>query len=134
MFRPSTLPHIEIVCNLTSGPVSSGLHSIGGSPLPLSEIVRLPLFRPGLFPEFDHGNSFAVQGSESSFAMLSQGDHPTLGTPSWYLHPCHTADMVGEILAEQGHSSNERAARWIEAWFLVMGNAVNFNLHESSTV
>ncbi|KAK7695718.1 hypothetical protein QCA50_000354 [Cerrena zonata] len=102
-------------------------HQSSGSPLTLSEIVRLPLFRPGLFPEFDQGSTFAIQGPDSSFAMLSQGDHPTLGTPSWYLHPCHTADMVGEILAELDEASVGRGARWIDSWFLVMSNAVDLS-------
>lgn len=127
-----TLPHIKIVCNLPFGSLHSDLSYTGGSPLPLSQIVRLPLFRSGLFPEFDQDSSFAVQGSESSFAMLSQGDHPTLGTPSWYLHPCHTSDMVGEILDEHSGSNIGRGARWIESWFLVMNNAVNFDPKECS--
>ncbi|KAI1792942.1 hypothetical protein LXA43DRAFT_918166 [Ganoderma leucocontextum] len=100
------------------------LHDASGSPLSLEEIMKSSLFRPHTLPSAD-GNTFAVTLPESSFALLSQGDHPTLGTPSWYFHPCHTADVVGEILAEIG-AGREDGLRWLEAWFMVMGNIVDF--------
>ena len=52
------------------------------------------------------------------------GDHPTLGTPSWYFHPCHTADVVGEVLAEIEVDRADEL-RWLEVWFMVMGNMVD---------
>ncbi|KAM5532432.1 hypothetical protein V8D89_013926 [Ganoderma adspersum] len=100
------------------------LHGASGSPLSLEEIMKSSLFRPQALPSAD-GNTFAVTLPESSFALLSQGDHPTLGTPSWYFHPCHTADVVGEILAEIEVGGVDEL-RWLEAWFMVMGNMVDF--------
>ncbi|TBU32145.1 hypothetical protein BD311DRAFT_751392 [Dichomitus squalens] len=100
------------------------LHDASGSPLPLEEIMKSALFRPGSFPSAD-GNTFAVTFPGSSFAMLSQGDHPTLGTPSWYFHPCHTAEVVGELMAEIDVGRDD-LLRWLEAWFMVMGNIVDF--------
>lgn len=96
----------------------------GGSPLSLEEIIKSSLFRPHTLPSAD-GNSFAVTLPDSPFALLSQGDHPTLGTPSWYFHPCHTADVVGEILAELEVGRADEL-RWLEAWFMVIGNMVDF--------
>ena len=98
--------------------------NIGGSPLPLEEITKSSLFRADTLPAAD-GNTFAVTLPESSLALLSQGDHPTLGTPSWYFHPCHTAEVVGEILAETDVKQDD-VLRWLEVWFMVMGNIVNF--------
>ena len=95
----------------------------GGSPLSLEEIMKSSLFRPLALPSAD-GNTFAVTLPESSFALLSQGDHPTLGTPSWYFHPCHTADVVGEVLAEIEVDRADEL-RWLEVWFMVMGNMVD---------
>ncbi|CAL1702202.1 unnamed protein product [Somion occarium] len=108
-------------------------HHTSGSPLTLPEITRLPLFREGLFPD-EQGGSFALNVPDSSFAMLSQGDHPTLGTPSWYLHPCHTSAVVSEILSVGEWGDHEQAARWIESWFLVLGNVVDFTPHNSSVM
>ncbi len=56
--------------------------------------------------------------------MLSQGDHPILGIPCWYLHPCHTAEMVEEIMKEAECDDPEQ--RWLKAWFTVVGNVVDF--------
>ena len=107
---------------LTFFPVTGG--DAGGSPLSLDEIMKSPLFRPHTLPSAD-GNTFAVTLPDSSLALLSQGDHPTLGTPSWYFHPCHTADVVGEILAELA-VGQEDGLRWLETWFMVLGNIVDF--------
>ncbi|KAF8231848.1 hypothetical protein L208DRAFT_1398182, partial [Tricholoma matsutake] len=39
------------------------------------------------------GSPLALDDLPSVFVipLLSQGDHPTLGTPCWYLHPCQSA-------------------------------------------
>lgn len=55
----------------------------------------------------------------SMFPLLSQGEHPTLGMPCWYLHPCETAVAVEEIVAEMGGGANV-----IEGWLLIVGNVV----------
>ena len=96
----------------------------GGSPLALEQIVRSRLFRPQVLPSVD-GSTFALTLPDSSFALLSQGDHPTLGTPSWYFHPCHTSEVVGEIMVEV-EGSRDAPLRWLEAWFMVMGDIVDF--------
>jgi len=54
-----------------------------------------------------------------SFPLLSQGGHPTLETPCWYLHPCETAKAVEELLSEK-----EPGWNMIEAWLLIVGNVV----------
>ncbi|KAI0773852.1 hypothetical protein C8Q74DRAFT_1200480 [Fomes fomentarius] len=104
------------------------LHDPSGTPLALDQIMRSALFRPQVLPSSD-GNTFALTLPDSSFALLSQGDHPTLGTPSWYFHPCHTAEVVGEIIAEVENRQDD-ALRWLEAWFMVMGNIVDFYVGE----
>ncbi|KAI0079672.1 hypothetical protein K474DRAFT_1658753 [Panus rudis PR-1116 ss-1] len=96
-----------------------------GSPLALRDIVRLPVFQSGSLPS-DEGDTFSLAAASASFAMLSQGDHPTLGTPCWCFHPCHSSDMVGEIMAEVDGECGADALRWLESWFLVMANVVDF--------
>jgi ubiquitin-like-conjugating enzyme ATG10 len=91
----------------------------------LTELINTTLFHP--FDRTD-ATSFALSLEGSSFPLLSQGDHPTLGTPCWYLHPCQTAASVGEIMKEvesQEWTEDQRLLRWMEAWFMVLGSIVD---------
>ncbi|KAJ7095305.1 hypothetical protein B0H15DRAFT_105008 [Mycena belliarum] len=97
------------------------LHDASGSPLPLDELVQTTLFRRFAFAGTEK-TSFAVSLPESVFPLLSQGDHPSLGTPCWYLHPCQSTAAVDEIMVEVGE---QRLERWIEAWFMVLGTVVS---------
>ncbi|KAH8106190.1 hypothetical protein BXZ70DRAFT_918552 [Cristinia sonorae] len=101
-------------------------HHDNGTPLNLAEICRLSLFRQHALSG-EQVASFALQDRASSMALLSQGDHPTLGTPCWYIHPCNTSAVVGEIMAEVDDASwtdEERGVRWMEAWFMVEANMI----------
>ncbi|KAI0721900.1 hypothetical protein C8T65DRAFT_565217 [Cerioporus squamosus] len=99
------------------------LHDRSGSPLALEQVVQSALFQPDTLPS-PNGNTFAVTLPDSAFSLLSQGDHPTLCTPSWYLHPCNTAEVVSEIMA-QVEEGRTNLSRWMEIWFMVMGNIVD---------
>ena len=72
--------------------------------------------------------TFALETPDSPFAMLSQGDHPTLNTPCWYLHPCHTAEVVEEITQGMACDETSGPLRWLEAWFMVLGNVVDLRV------
>ncbi|KAI0649992.1 hypothetical protein C8Q79DRAFT_997943 [Trametes meyenii] len=101
------------------------IHESSGTPLPLNRITESALFRRHALPSAND-NTFALTLPDTSLALLSQGDHPTLGTPSWYFHPCHTSEAVGEILAESDGWDGENGLRWMEVWFMVVGNVVDF--------
>ncbi|KAI0698933.1 hypothetical protein BC835DRAFT_1268568 [Cytidiella melzeri] len=101
------------------------MHHNTGAPLTLEEITESPLFRPQALPTAAM-TTFALDTVDSAFALLSQGDHPTLGTPCWYLHPCHTAEVVEEIMNELDCVGSQRTLRWLEAWFMVLCNMVDF--------
>ncbi|OJT13331.1 hypothetical protein TRAPUB_10097 [Trametes pubescens] len=91
-----------------------------------NQVVRSALFRRSVLPPSD-GNTFGLTLPDSNLALLSQGDHPTLGTPSWYFHPCHTSEVVGEILAaSEGAQPGDELLQWMEVWFMVMSNVVDF--------
>ncbi|KAJ7047448.1 hypothetical protein C8F04DRAFT_1058863 [Mycena alexandri] len=96
------------------------LHDASGAPLPLDDLVRTTLFHRFAF-EGTESTTFGVSLPGSAFPLLSQGDHPTLGTPCWYFHPCESAAAVTEIMAELG---DERRG-WLETWFMVLGTVVN---------
>ncbi|GLB33727.1 putative autophagocytosis associated protein, active-site domain [Lyophyllum shimeji] len=103
------------------------VHDPKGTPLPLIDLIQTSLFHPFAF-EHTKMTSFGLTRPASSFPLLSQGDHPTLGTPCWYLHPCETANAVDELMSEldcEGYAEDMRLARWLEMWFVVLGTAVN---------
>lgn len=102
----------------------------GGSTLGLGDIVALRLLKEHNRPESEM-NSYAITPVASPFPLLSQGDHPTLGTSCWYFHPCETSTAVQEILNEVGEiewEAEEGLARWMEAWFSVLSSAVDLRM------
>lgn len=44
---------------------------------------------------------------------ISQGDHPVLGLPYYFVHPCNTADAVREWEREDGIGPEEYLRIWI---------------------
>ncbi|KAH7922464.1 hypothetical protein BV22DRAFT_1131430 [Leucogyrophana mollusca] len=103
------------------------VHDASGAPLSLPEILQTTLFRPFAL----HGtevSAFSASRPSSNFPLLSHGEHPTLGTPCWYFHPCETATAVAEILREVGGDDTGPRRGWIETWFLVLGSVVDLRL------
>lgn len=80
-------------------------------------------------PEASEANGFALTLPNAPFPLLSQGDHPTLGTPCWYLHPCETSKAVTELLNEvkgaEDWDDETMLVRWMETWFMTVGGVLN---------
>lgn len=53
-------------------------------------------------------------GGLTPHALLSQGEHPILGTPFWFLHPCSTASFMSELLSSS--SSDHRNGQYLATW------------------
>ncbi|KAF8915952.1 hypothetical protein CPB85DRAFT_1292554 [Mucidula mucida] len=103
------------------------MHDANGSPLPLAELIETSLFRRDLAVSTQQTPYSLTQGG-SNFPLLSQGEHPTLGTACWYLHPCETPSAVNELMSDEqnaGLSDAEHWIRWLEQWFLLLGTAVD---------
>ncbi|KAI0321880.1 hypothetical protein OF83DRAFT_1050374 [Amylostereum chailletii] len=107
------------------------IHSPQGAPLSLVEVMRTDMLYQDRLPETDV-TSFGLKAPESPFPLLSQGDHPGLGTPSWYIHPCGIPGAMEEItsaIASEGgfgqQTEGEQLVRWLEAWFMVLGTVVD---------
>jgi Autophagocytosis associated protein, active-site domain len=99
-----------------------------GSPLVLEEIMNTNLWRHCALPE-TQVTSFALVQPDALFPLLSQGDHPTLGTPSWFIHPCGTANTMGELIGAKNAEGipevvSDESLDWLEMWFMVLGNIV----------
>ncbi|KAF8524747.1 hypothetical protein JB92DRAFT_3109267 [Gautieria morchelliformis] len=105
------------------------VHDRNGSPLPLQDMIGTSLFRPHMFPRSISTASHGISMPDSNFPLLSQADHPVLGTPCWCFHPCETAAAVAELLEAAGdpgvHLSDQGLLRWMEAWFLVLCSVVD---------
>ncbi|KAK0468299.1 acetyl-CoA acetyltransferase [Desarmillaria tabescens] len=102
------------------------MHDCNGSPLGLADIMNTSLFRPSVFDTAER-TTFALSTPDQMFPLLSQGDHPTLGTPSWYFHPCESARAVDELMTELGKAeltTEGRLVRWIEMWIMVVGSVL----------
>lgn len=105
----------------------ANLWSSEGSPLSLSDLLNTTLFRVSAFSGTE-ASAFAITKPNTNFPLLSQGDHPTLGTPFWYLHPCETDKAVEEIMSAllgQELKGEMRLARWLKTWFMVLSSVVN---------
>lgn len=98
-----------------------------GSLLTLEDIMNTSLLHRHALPEIQV-TPYALVQPDASFPLLSQGDHPTLGTPAWFIHPCGTAFVVGELLGEKNAEGmpedSDKWLRWLETWFMMMGNIV----------
>jgi len=75
----------------------------------------------------------AGDNSTTPFPLLTQGEHPVLGIPCWYFHPCETSaavqEIVKETIGEVWKESDEDLARWLEAWYMILGGVVDLEYH-----
>lgn len=69
-----------------------------------------------------HGISF----HSTNFPVLSLGDHPVLGQPYWYLHPCQSSAAVDELLQSIPRPDGEDPLlSWLKTWLLVLKSIVD---------
>ncbi|OCB87508.1 hypothetical protein A7U60_g5413 [Sanghuangporus baumii] len=99
------------------------VHTRSGSPLTLDGILSSSLFRRNVFPDA-RKTGFALQTPDHPFPLLSQGEHPTLGTPCWFFHPCETPVALTELVRADG-GADTSPGRLMELWLLLVGNVVN---------
>jgi len=100
-----------------------------GSPLTLEEIMNTGILRRHGMPEIQV-TPYALVQPDESFPLLSQGDHPTLGTPAWFIHPCGTACAIGELIGERKAEGMPGVDDgWLEAWFMMMENIVDLSVN-----
>ena len=96
---------------------------------------RSNFFRPGVLPQSER-TSFALQLPTSQFPLLSQGEHPSTGTPCWYFHPCETETALRELLEADRETRviEDEIVRLMELWFLLLGNVVDMHRDRQSRV
>lgn len=85
-------------------------HTQGGKLLALEEIwKRVP-------------DAYKERLSEERWTFITQQEHPLLGRPFYYLHPCHTADLMknSPVLTDKRH--------YIVSWLSAVGPVVGLKL------
>ena len=90
-----------------------------GSLLDLNRILLLQILNPLSRYVDDHHSNFS----------LTQNDHPTLGIPFYYIHPCQTSQAVSDLLEQDSVDNaggDERFAHWLDTWFAVVSSAMIF--------
>lgn len=100
---------------------------VEGVQLTLDQLLQVGIFRFDPSAKFDK-TTFGLSEPGSAFPLLSQGDHPVLGTLCWYFHPCESSAAVDELVNEviTSHPSEEHKLRcWMKMWVLVLGSVVN---------
>jgi ubiquitin-like-conjugating enzyme ATG10 len=118
-----------LLCLSFSGYTHSFHVSSDGSPLPLRDIIGTTLFHSHVLPRCANTAPHGISMPGSNFPLLSQGDHPVLGTAAWYLHPCETSVAVTELLdaAVDGYerASDKSLLHLMESWFLILCSVVD---------
>lgn len=118
--------HDTSTCDVQSPPFRYIFLS-AGSPLGLSDIMHTSLLRKHAFNGME-ATAFSIGDPASNFPLLSFGDHPSLGSQCWYLHPCETGPAVEEMLtawSDARPQDSVRDVQWLEAWLLVLSCVVD---------
>ena len=130
MCQPFTSLCITQVCSYETRSIRPISHLADGSSLSLDDILETSFFK--LKPPLgSKTTSFALTIPSVSFPLISQGDHPTLGTPCWYFHPCETDTAVNEFMVGVEHadwSRETRLVRWLELWLMIVGSVLDLQI------
>lgn len=60
---------------------------------------------------------------------LSMAEHPLLGSPTFFVHPCRTQDAMGPLIENVEESSkNRQAVRYLMIWIGLIGASVGLNV------
>lgn len=87
-----------------------------------------------------------LQNSSSSAVLLSLIDHPAIGKPVYFIHPCRTQEAIAEILSssssrrrlgkneggggeeEEERGGGEGGMQWFMAWWGCIGNSAGLSV------
>ncbi|RUS31011.1 autophagocytosis associated protein [Jimgerdemannia flammicorona] len=90
-----------------------------GTPLPLCDLYA------HLVPTTYHSHLIAAT-SISHQGSISQQDHPVLGIPYFYVHPCETSTLMTAVKAFKGDQQERLvgAEGYLRAWLSLVGGPV----------
>lgn len=123
----SLSPSISSTLNVAFSPTA-------GAPLTLPDLSTCTFFHSSSRPSLFSPASSPSPARSLRLPFLSQADHPATGRPAWYVHPCETQGVVGEVLgasssagqeARDAAEEDEEAMRWLETWLMVVSSVVD---------
>lgn len=88
---------------------------LDGTSLPLADLYTC-LVPPTHLSSLSSATAASHQGS------ISQQDHPVLGVPYFYVHPCETAVLMNAVRPGEGGNVGEEG--YLRAWLSLVGGAV----------
>ncbi|KZW03924.1 hypothetical protein EXIGLDRAFT_8627 [Exidia glandulosa HHB12029] len=101
-------------------------HDANGAPTSLEAILRTNLFKQHVtrsVARTAHSLSLPGEDADAPFPLLSQGDHPVLGRPCWFLHPCGIPTALAELMEESDMSAH--SAVWIDTWLSLISTVID---------
>ncbi|SCV71961.1 BQ2448_4655 [Microbotryum intermedium] len=103
-------------------------HKQNGAPLQLLELFNSTVFQHIYYAATQSSFEPVPRPLTSESAdllppapFISQADHPTLGIPTWFLHPCNTQAVIQEVLCGEQDS----LASYFNTWLMVVGSVVD---------
>ncbi|KAI8144859.1 autophagocytosis associated protein [Fennellomyces sp. T-0311] len=89
-----------------------------GTALSLDDLYRWVVSKE-MQDSLKHSNTLSAQGS------ISQEEHPVLGLPFYYIHPCETQSMMRSIAGSHGEIN---ISNYIKTWLSFIGPAAQCTL------
>ncbi|XP_059162878.1 ubiquitin-like-conjugating enzyme ATG10 [Physella acuta] len=69
--------------------------------------------------------SYQKYMNENKWATLSQQEHPLLGRPYFQLHPCHTSDLMAQIMT---NTKTYNIKNYLATWLSTVGPLVGLSI------
>ncbi|XP_059149447.1 ubiquitin-like-conjugating enzyme ATG10 isoform X2 [Physella acuta] len=69
--------------------------------------------------------SYQKYMNENKWATLSQQEHPLLGRPYFQLHPCHTSDLMSQIMT---NTKTYNIKNYLATWLSTVGPLVGLSI------
>ena len=107
-------------------------YTTAGGPLTLKKMLESTIFHPSSSAVYPF-TTLDASSNTSRTPFVSQGEHPTLGTTAWFLHPCETESILSEIMQPRNQNAadstvddvEDRVVKYLRSWLMVVGTVVD---------
>ena len=78
-------------------------------------------------PAADMRRALTLATDQEHWTVLTQEEHPTLGTLAYTLHPCETAERMAAMLSDHGHGVQSHGG-YMLSWFTIVAPILQLTL------
>lgn len=87
----------------------------------------------------EHVSRLQLPGSKATSTFVSMEEHPVLGTPFWFLHPCETTAAMELLLKQRSDKSTadplqQQQAPYLLAWLSLVAPVTQINVLDLTRV